>query len=255
MNLSEFEENVVKHIHECSSATKHAARSAIRHLERASQLATSMPELAVFSAITAEEESATAIFHALKRRGYDGAQQLNVRNHRQKTALHPFLLAVEKLFAELESVHEPHLEFNSELSPDGTELLRIRHTVIGPDGNPLWAYTNPPLEFSVSVNNVVHDFGAELAQLATENNAASAIRYVEKLANRRNLALYASPNGIPHMEGSVEPFLGYRKSVVFSHLMVVLLIEPHAQRQSFVQQSLTAFLKLLTKMPTNGEEK
>ena len=63
MNLTAFEEKVVEHILQSSAPGKHAARSALRHLERAWKLVDEMPELAMFSAITAEEESAAALFH------------------------------------------------------------------------------------------------------------------------------------------------------------------------------------------------
>lgn len=249
MKLSAFEEKVVEHILKSSAPGKHAARSALRHLERAWKLVEEMPEIAMFSAITAEEESATALFHVLKRRRYKGARTLNLRSHLHKTALHPFLLAVGKLFAEVKDHYSPLFEFNSALSPDGAEHLRLRLTVRDGSGKPWWAYTTPPLEFNVSVNDVVHRFEPELAQLATEKNAASAFEYAQTLSNRRNLAIYAAPNGIPHVDGSAEPFLIYRKSVVFSHLLAVLLIEPYPQQQAFVQQSLTAFLSMLKAMP------
>lgn len=254
MKLSTFEEKVVEHILKSSAPGKHAARSALRHLERAWKLVEEMPELAMFSAITAEEESATALFHALKSRSYKGAQRLNPRSHLHKTALHPFLLAVGKLFAEVTDYYSPLFEFNSDLSPDGAERLRIRLTVRDGTGKPWWAYTTLPLDFSVSVNDVVHRFEPELAQLATEKNAATALEYVQKLSNRRNLAIYAAPNGIPHVDGSAEPFLIYRKSVVFSHLIAVLLIEPYPQRQTFVQQSIAAFLSMLKAMPEDCYE-
>lgn len=254
MKLSAFEEKVVEHILKSSAPGKHAARSALRHLERAWKLVDEMPELAIFSAITAEEESATALFHALKRRRYKGARTLNPRSHLHKTALHPFLLAVGKLIAEVKDYYSPLFEFNSDLSPDGAEHLRLRLTVRDETGKPWWAYTTPPLEFSVSVNDLVHRFEPELAQLATEKNAASAFEYAQKLSNRRNLAIYAAPSGIPHVDGSAEPFLIYRKSVVFSHLLAVLLIEPYPQQQAFVQQSLSAFLSMLKAMPEGCHE-
>ena len=249
MKLSAFDEKVVEHILQSSVPGKHAARSALRHLERAWKLADEMPELAIFLAITAEEESATALFHVLKRHRYKGFRALNGRKHVHKTALHPFLLAVGKLFADFKNHYSPLLEFNSELSQDGVERLRLRLTVPDGTGKRLWAYTMPPLEFTVLVNDVIHRFEPELSRLATEKNAASALTYVKKLSNRRNLAIYAAPNGIPHADESVEPFLIYRKAVVFSHLLAILLIDPYPQQQAFVQQALTAFLSMLQAMP------
>jgi len=73
---------------------KWAALSAVRHLDRAWRLKKKDPEMAAFRAITSEEESATALFHALKRRKYVGAEKLGPRDHVQKNAVAPFLDAV-----------------------------------------------------------------------------------------------------------------------------------------------------------------
>src|SRR5437870_10425185 len=48
----------------CPAPGKHAARNAIRHVEQAFAVKDIDPEGAVFHAMTAEEEVATAIFHA-----------------------------------------------------------------------------------------------------------------------------------------------------------------------------------------------
>jgi len=54
--------------------------------------------MAAFRVITAEEEVATAIFHALVRRKYVGANQIDPRNHVHKAAVAPFFEAVEGFF-------------------------------------------------------------------------------------------------------------------------------------------------------------
>jgi hypothetical protein len=247
MELTEFKEKVVEHTLQTSASSKHAARSSLRHLERAWKLAAEMPELAIFSAITAEEESATALFHALKKHNYKGSSLLNIKSHLHKTALHPFFLAIWKILEDFKNIYDPKLEFNSDLSPNGTELLRLRFSV--PDPINKWAYPLPPLEFTISINGSIHKFEPELSQLATEKNSSSALKYVRKLSNRRNQVLYASAKGIPHALENIEPFLIYRRSVVFSHLMVLLLIDPYPQQQIFVQQALNAFLDMLQIMP------
>lgn len=248
MQLSEFEEHVVEHILRSPAPGKHAARSALRHLDRALTLQETMPEVAVFLGITAEEESAAALFLSLKRRRYQGATDLDCRSHVQKTALHPFLLAVGKLFSQLPEAGTARFIFDRDRSPDAHERLRLRFTVHDEVGNESLAYPFPPLEFGVRVNGTVHDFGPELDELATEKGAKSIWEYVKKLANRRNQSLYAAANGIPHAE-NVPSFLVYRKSVVFSHLMAYLLIDPYPSRQLFPQQCLSAYLSMVRVLP------
>lgn len=254
MNLTPFEEKIIEHILISSGAGKHAARSALRHLERAWELFESMPELALFLGITAEEESATAVFHCLKRRKYKGAELINTHDHRHKAALHPLLLAIGKAMHEFKEHNGPKLEFDSELSPSEKESLRLRITVFNPTGDAIWAYPYPPLHFSIMLNDVQHDFQPELSQLASEKEAKTAYEYIKKLANRRNQALYATEKGIPHADKNTEKFLIYRKSVVFSHLIAYLLIEPYAEQQLFVQQALNVFLSLLKILPHNQHQ-
>lgn len=248
MQFNEFEERAIEHVLRSPAPGKHAARSALRHMERAWSLKDSMPEVAVFLGITAEEESAAALFLSLKRREYKGAGALSCRNHVQKTALHPFLLAVGKLLSQVPEAETARLIFDDTLSPDGHERLRLRITVHDRNGSDIWTHPLPPLEFGLLVNGATHDFGPELDALATEKGSKSVKEYVKRLANRRNQALYAGANGIPRVE-DVRSFLVYRKSVVFSHLIAYLMIDPYPKIQLFPQQCLTAFLAMVDALP------
>ena len=126
--------------------------------------------------------------------------------------------------------------------------------MLDPAGKPIWAYSYPPLHFSIMLNDVQHDFQPQLSQLASEKEAKTAYEYIKKLANRRNQALYATEKGIPHADKNTEKFLMYRKSVVFSHLIAYLLIEPYAEQQLFVQQALNVFLSLLRILPQDQQQ-
>ena len=200
----------------------------------------------MFLAITAEEESATALFHTLHRRGYSGSKKLKIKNHLQNTALHPFLLAVGKLFAESFSNCSARFELDTN---NVSDLLRIKLTVTGAADKISHEYPSPPLNFTVLVNEIACQFEPQFSILANEKNAITIYEYVEKLANRRNLALYASPKGIPHVDGGAGEFLLYRKSVIFTHFLAILLIDPYPQKQKFVQQALAAFLNMLKLLP------
>ena len=63
-------------VEEYPSPGKHAARSAFRHIKKAWEIKDIDKEMAAFRAITAEEESATAVFHSVMRRKYKNAQNL-----------------------------------------------------------------------------------------------------------------------------------------------------------------------------------
>lgn len=242
MELNDFEKKITNHIKKSPSPGKHAARSALRHLERAWKLLDDMPELAYFCAITAEEESATAIFHSLNRRKYKGASYLKPRNHVHKTALHPFLYAMKEHFLQFSEFPSVKLEFNKKLSLNNKELLRIR---LEPKNIEKWLYPMPPLDFVSKLDDEVYFFSEELAQLAAKNNVDDMLKYVTDVANVRNRLLYSTPNGIAHIENKSKMKMQERQSAIFYHFIVYLLIDPYPQKQLFVQQALDAFLKML----------
>jgi hypothetical protein len=92
-----FEKDLEELVLKTPAPGKHCARNAIRHIECAWALAELDPEMAAFRAITAEEESATAVFHAIRRRKYIGSEKLNPHDHVQKNALFPFFSAIAEL--------------------------------------------------------------------------------------------------------------------------------------------------------------
>ena len=64
---TEFEKQVEGLFLKTLAPGKNCARNAFRHIASAFDLAERAPEMAAFQAITAEEEAATAVFHAIRR--------------------------------------------------------------------------------------------------------------------------------------------------------------------------------------------
>jgi hypothetical protein len=236
-----FGDLIEKMVEECPSPGKHAARSAIRHMKKAWVLSSIDKEMAAFRAITGEEESATAVFHSVMRRKYRNAAKLDITSHIHKTALHPFLLGVGKLLREIyaKGGYNPTLECN-----ENPRHFKTRITV-KMDGDEKWVYFIPPLHFTVSVNNEVHDFSTALNEMSSEKKAKNISKYVTKLAKRRNRILYATSGGMPSIANDIGPFLIYRESVIYTNLVVYLMIDPYKERQCFVQQCLDSFIKIL----------
>ncbi|WP_041350659.1 hypothetical protein [Nitrosococcus watsonii] len=145
MNFSDFEQHAIESVLKSRGAGKHAFRSSIRHLERSFELKNSMPEVSIFLGITSEEEAATAIFHALKKRKYPGAEKLNPKNHIHKLALHPFCLAIGRSFEEIMGTEKLVLEFNEKLQSDGSERLRLRFSAYDANQRETWLYPLPHL--------------------------------------------------------------------------------------------------------------
>ncbi|MBU2926448.1 hypothetical protein Q4530_07355 [Colwellia sp. 1_MG-2023] len=253
MLTTEFEDKIIELLEERPAPAKHSARAAINHIEMAFKIENIDPEMAVFRAICAEEEAATAIIKSLKRLKYPGSKSLNFRSHVHKSAIYPFVCAITRNLAQLkEVIKDPKIVLNEELSPNGETLVRIRYTQFFQDSfnniEEKWAYPYPPLNFSFKYNGGEYDFANELNQIANESEFDEILKYVKKQANKRNEIIYAHTNGIPTVE-SMGDFLKHKKSVVFILVIIYLIIDPYKEHQLFVNHSIKALLSMLNLMP------
>ncbi|MGC5197864.1 hypothetical protein, partial [Aphanothece microscopica] len=224
------------HIFECivnnaSGQSRHCARNSVHHLERATRLKEIDPEMAVLRAITAEEEAATAIFLVLKEKGYHNAEKIRFKDHAYKHALEPFLRAIFK-FVEAWS-KEPGFPFGSEYSLFliGSESERKLSLSFQFQGQTITC--DPPLGFSIKLNDRVYFFEQELLEIASGESRQDIIRYVKRMANHRNKVLYAQASGIPNVTG-IDGFLERRRAVVVSFLRIYVLIYPYTDKSIFV---------------------
>ena len=198
--------------------------------------------MAVFRAITAEEEAATAIFLVLKEQGYHNADKIKFKDHAYKQALEPFLRAISK-FVETWS-NEPGFPFGSEYSllllGQGSERrLSLSFQFQGQTITCI-----PPLGFSIKLNDRMYFFEQELKKIASGDSRQDVRKYIRRMANRRNQVLYAQSRGIPNVIG-IDEFLERRRAVVVSFLRIYALICPYTEKAIFVQQALDCFLEMM----------
>lgn len=78
--------------------------------------------------------------------------------------------------------------------------------------------------------------------------AQDIMNHLRKLANQRNLLLYATPKGYPSETEITSKFFSDYQNRVMSLIRTYLLIEPYKEPQPFVQDSLDAFLGMLRKL-------
>jgi hypothetical protein len=88
-----------------------------------------------------------------------------------------------------------------------------------------------------------------MQELARSVGVEDVIAHIDEQKNLRNRVLYASPQGVPEIEGNGEALVLRRRDSVFGALIVFLLIEQTSERQLFAQQCLSSFLKMLGKLP------
>jgi len=230
----------------------HAARSALRHLEKAHALETSDPEMAAFRALTAEEEAATAVIHSLRRRGYEGAERLKPRNHVHKNSLSQLLEAIQGIIGEADKAFglKPQLRVLEQEAPRRLQL-ELHGAGLGLGERLLVPV--PPLHFLVSTgadptNLGPHDFADELNKFASARNAESILAYLKRRANLRNQVLYASAEGVPSIQ--LGNLLENQRRLVKVLITTYLLIDPYSERQHFVQQCVGVLLRMLDLLPT-----
>jgi len=250
LELTESQNLIAEFILNTPAPGKHCARSAIGHVQSAWAIRKIDLEMAAFRSLTAIEEATTAIFHSLKRHKYEGADKLQLRSHVHKAALRPFLAAIETNFAKskLEPFH-PTLELQG-TGVDGKVVLRL-DVPKGPDWAK-YAYPQPPLNFAFTRNGERYHFTEEIEWIVNTHNAASILKHVKDLANRRNRMLYASAEGVPKVADLGDGFLLNQRDIVFQHLCIYLMIDPYPDKQLFVQQTLESFLRMLNLLPDDA---
>ena len=207
--------------------------------------------MSAFRAVTGEEESATAIIHALQRRKYSGSKLLNSHDHQTKSAVIPFLDALAAAVSEAEPlIRQPAIEVDTKQSP---KRLRIRVTVRGPDGKDYLGYPDPPLGFTVSRNGELDSFVEVFQSLATARSAASFTKLIKNRANYRNRLIYADAQGVPKIAGPIDRMLLRRRDHIYRNLTIFLLIDQYSEHQLFVEQALNAFLLAIKRMSKSSE--
>lgn len=238
---------------EANAPGKWCAFHAIRHLNQAWKIKDIDPEMAAFRCLTAEEESATALIHALKFRRYEGSDKINHQNHIHKNAVTVFVNQIIREF--IISIPSPLISATSLFVENDSKRLRTNIRVSMGEGLPFAnAQPIPPLEFEVKekfgdgVSKLI-DLSHYHDKLVNEQNCKSIIDYLRERANFRNQILYAANAGYPRLDGNIENNFRYYKQAVFMNLKVFLLIDQYKEKQSFVQFMLNGFLQMLNLIP------
>jgi hypothetical protein len=242
MQGTDYQRAVQELIQDRPSPGRHAANNALRHISKAWDIRNIDQEMAVFRSFCAEEEAATAIFHALKRLHYPGADNLDPRNHVQKVAVMPFLWMVNKAFT---VVYEQGFQPAVTIGEEGGRKRIILSIQI--PGSPHRVYPMPPLHFSISEENVPYRFEREFKALMNLRNTKTMRKYVEEGIKGRNGLLYAGGSGFPVITGDVEALIQSQLQTVTTLLTAYLLIDMYREHQLFVQQCLGIFINLVPK--------
>lgn len=251
INFSPFDEQCKGLLAESPKRySKICFRSALYHLECADKIADIDPAMAAFRGLTAEEEAASGFMHLLKERGYLNADKLKPKEHVHKNAIAPFFDVLGLFFSETIAAHvkKPALLLHGE----GGERRLILGLLMSVNGEDLWIYPDPPLNFEVKSDAKALSFRRQIDALVAHRGEKDIATYIRTQANLRNQLLYARPEGYPTHFELAPDFFEVRRVRVMALIRAYLLVQPYAETLTFVQDSLDAFLKMLGALKDSG---
>ena len=247
MKLDHYQQSLLKVAAKTSGKGGYSSASCAQHLERSLALKEKMPEVAVFLMITAEEEAATAVFSALRKRRYEGAKHLKEKSHIFKSGLYPFIQLLGNTVGALKFGVKLELFFDPKPHQPDDAVLKIRAPIKLPERDDVFIVPDPPLNLvAVDPGGEKTDYFREVRKVASEKGIDSIHEKIRIWSNRRNMMLYASDSGIPNVE-NVDKWIQPHLNGVFVNLAAYLLVEPHT-KQNFVQEALSAFLKIQSRL-------
>ena len=248
-HLAEGDERILQLlVAEPPSHPRNCFRCAIQHLNLSYSLHALDPAMAMFRAITAEEEAASGLLRCLIDRRYPLAEHLRPKDHLQKHAVTPFLQSILQHLSNLrfDGLHSVRLAVKE---VEGVERLVVAMH-IGQSEEEVWATAIPPLNMSFREGPAMTapTFNLDFKRLMEPKGYKNVRRFLESEANLRNRILYAAPDGIPIVQNLKVEFLVDRQHRVLLILKALLLISPYAEHQPFVVEALHAFLTLVGKL-------
>lgn len=222
------------------------ALNALNGFEKAITLLPVDREMASFRAMTAQEESAAALFKALQYQKYPGANCLNPRNHDHKWAVWLVIeaarMAVGKTFKGQMTLHlraEPAMvQVSTPLSQisSGHPAELNDHRMIIED----------PLDMFHRIDGAPNLFRAELDEIAEFNGHKSIATFLAENAAARNSLLYASDSALPQSRATLET-LEARRQAGETALICAIIILQTPKLQAYALQGLEALLILIEK--------
>jgi len=244
--LTPFQRRIEDGVRKLKGRTRHAGLNAVHGLRRAWTIAPVDPEMAVFRAVTAEEEAATALISALQTRRYPGARELKPWKHPHKAGLMILIETLGRAIGE-SGFPRPHLHIQIEGATPRIDVV-IPGAALGMSGHHITP--DNPLNFSMGEGGAEGGLGErmffaeQLAAFATAQGAKTIWEHFVQAANFRNQLLYASDQGRAVVEDP-HPFILNRVPRVFTLLALTIIIMQTKDHQLFAQQALQAFLAAL----------
>lgn len=238
--------------HEPEDWTRKSFDAAFIHLSLAHRLKDIDPAMAIFRAITAEEESATGLLRALQAQGYAAPGELLPKDHLQKAAVYPYLRAIAKHTSHLRMNGIKEVRFGIPRDEDKPKLQLALILDGAYDG--IVARSSPPLNLRVREGGEVVNYQKYFRELISPSGFDDIRKYLNTKKNQRNLLLYASPQGLLDPGPVSDATLLDYKIRIMTILKTSLLIWPYKEIQPFVQEAVRSFLELAGRLRKVADE-
>lgn len=228
--------------HEPEDWTRKCFDAALIHLSLAHRIKDIDPAMAIFRAITAEEEAATGLLRALQVQGYAAPGELLPKDHLQKAAVYPYLRAVAKhtSYLRMKGIKEVRLGIPRD---EVKARLKLAFLLDGEyDG--IVARPDPPLNLRVREGGEAVDYQKYFREVISPSGFEDIRKYLHVKRNQRNLLLYASPQGLLNPGPVPDSTFPDYKHRIMTILTTALLIWPYKEVQPFVQEAVISFLSL-----------
>lgn len=238
--------------HEPEDRTRKSFDAAFIHLSFAHRIKDIDPAMALFRAITAEEEAASALLRALLAKGYAETSKLMPKDHLQKAAVYPFLVAIAKhtSYLRINGIKEVRLGIPKH---DETPRLQLA-LVLGGVNDGIVARPVPPLNLAIREAGEAVNYRKYFLELISPSGFEDIQKYLNAKKNQRNLLLYASPSGLLNPGLITDATLLDYKRRIMTVLKATLLIWPYKETQPFVQEAVGSFLGMVCRLRKVTEE-
>lgn len=238
--------------HEPKDWTRKSFDAAFIHLSLAHRLKDIDPAMAIFRAITAEEEAATGLLRVLQDQGYADPGELLPKDHLQKAAVYPYLRAIAKhtSYLRVNGIKEVRLGIPKDEEKPKLQLVLL----LDGENDGFVARPDPPLNLSIREGGEVVDYQKYFRELISPSGFEDIRKYLNVKKNERNLLLYASPKGLLDPGPVADSTLTDYKHRIMTILKAALLIWPYTEAQPFVQEAVRSFLGLAGRLRKVADE-
>ncbi|MEZ0232839.1 MAG: hypothetical protein ACAH12_08365 [Methylophilaceae bacterium] len=220
-----------------NSKAKHCFRSALHHLNAAQKIAEADLSMAVFRAITAEEEAATGLMLELKNKKYNNSEHLEVQNHIHKGAVIELMSIIIQFLED----NFPGSNYDLSIYKVDEQLMLKLQAEMNINKERITFIPEPPFSLSFRVDGKKFSMKQQIQTLLDKRGSQTIKAHLKQKANFRNLLLYASDKGYPKKPVIEENFFPVQLKKVLSMLRVFLMVTPYDELQPAVQDSIDLF--------------